>query len=60
MKGNGWTAVWELFGPDDWAQAKDLARQHAEKLAEMQRQWLIEAEKYKVLPIDDRVRGKSP
>jgi arylsulfatase A-like enzyme len=46
--------VWELYGPDDWTQAKDLARQHAEKLAEMQRQWIIEAEKYNVLPLDDR------
>jgi arylsulfatase len=46
--------VWELYGPDDWTQARDLAVEHPDKLAEMQRQWLIEAGKYGVLPIDDR------
>jgi hypothetical protein len=40
--------VIELDGPDDCAQATDLARQHVQKLAEMQRQWMIYAEKYNV------------
>ena len=46
--------VWELYGPDDWTQAHDIAAEQPAKLAQMQRQWLIEAGKYGVLPIDDR------
>ena len=46
--------VWELYGPDDWTQANDLAAQNPQKLAEMQRLWLIEAVKYNVVPLDDR------
>jgi arylsulfatase len=46
--------VWELYGPDDWTQAHDIAADEPAKLAQMQRQWLIEAGKYGVLPIDDR------
>jgi arylsulfatase len=46
--------VWELYGPDDWTQARDLAAEQPEKLAEMQRLFLIEAAKYNVLPLDDR------
>ncbi|BBY31215.1 arylsulfatase AtsD [Mycolicibacterium sediminis] len=45
---------WELYGPDDWSQAHDLAAEQPAKLAELQRLWLIEAVKYDVLPIDDR------
>jgi arylsulfatase len=46
--------VWELYGPDDWTQADDLAGENPEKLAELQRLWLIEAVKYNVVPLDDR------
>ena len=46
--------VWELYGPDDWTQAHDLADQQPEKLAELQRLFLDEAKKYNVLPLDDR------
>ena len=46
--------IWELYGPDDWTQARDLAEQNPEKLAELQRLWLIEAVKYNVVPLDDR------
>ena len=46
--------VWELYGPDDWSQARDLAAKNPEKLREMQRLFLIEAAKYNVLPLDDR------
>ncbi|MGC4993602.1 arylsulfatase [Nocardia salmonicida] len=47
--------VWELYdGNVDWTQARDLAEQDPEKLAYLQRLWLIEAVKYNVLPIDDR------
>ncbi len=46
--------VWELYGPDDWTQAHDLASEQPEKLRELQRLFLIEAGKYNVLPLDDR------
>ncbi len=46
--------VWELYGPDDWTQSRDLAKQEPERLARLQRQFLIEAGKYNVLPLDDR------
>jgi arylsulfatase len=46
--------VWELYGPDDWTQAHDLSKEQPEKLAELQRLFLIEAGKYNVLPLDDR------
>jgi arylsulfatase A-like enzyme len=46
--------VWELYGPDDWTQAHNLATENPEKLAELQRLWLIEAVKYNVVPLDDR------
>jgi hypothetical protein len=47
--------VWELYdGSKDWTQAHDLAKEMPEKLHELQRLWLIEATKYKVLPLDDR------
>jgi arylsulfatase len=47
--------VWELYDTtSDWTQAKDLAKEQPEKLAELQRLFLIEATKYNVLPLDDR------
>ena len=46
--------IWELYGPDDWTQAHNLVGENPEKLAELQRLWIIEAAKYNVLPIDDR------
>jgi arylsulfatase len=48
--------VWELYDTtSDWTQARDLAKEQPEKLHELQRLWLIEATKYNVLPLDDRV-----
>ena len=46
--------VWELYGPDDWTQSRNLAAEQPDKLAELQRLWLIEAVKYNVVPLDDR------
>jgi arylsulfatase A-like enzyme len=46
--------VWELYGPDDWSQARDLAAAQPNKLRELQRVFLIEAVKHNVLPLDDR------
>ncbi|MGL3805748.1 arylsulfatase [Paeniglutamicibacter sp. R2-26] len=49
---------WELYGPDDWTQANDLATEMPEKLEELKGRFLIEATKYKVLPLDDRQRER--
>ncbi|WP_435738417.1 arylsulfatase [Cellulosimicrobium sp. PMB13] len=47
--------TWELYdGSTDFSQARDLAAEHPDKLASLQRLWLIEATKYNVLPLDDR------
>jgi arylsulfatase len=46
--------VWELYGPDDWSQTKDLSKENPDKLHELQRLFLIEAARYGVLPLDDR------
>jgi arylsulfatase len=48
--------VWELYDTNtDWTQARDLAAEMPDKLAELQRQFIIEATRYGVLPLDDRV-----
>jgi arylsulfatase A-like enzyme len=48
--------VWELYDTNtDWTQANDLAETEPDKLKELQRLFLIEATKYNVLPLDDRV-----
>ena len=47
--------IWELYdGSKDWSQAHDLSKQMPDKLHELQRQFLIEATRYNVLPLDDR------
>jgi arylsulfatase len=47
--------VWELYdGSTDWTQAHDLSKEHPDQLHELQRQWLLEAMRYNVLPLDDR------
>jgi arylsulfatase A-like enzyme len=47
--------LWELYdGGSDYSQARNLATEHPEMLAKLQRLWLIEATKYNVLPLDDR------
>jgi arylsulfatase A-like enzyme len=52
--------VWELYDTaTDWTQARDLATQHPDKLAELQRLWLIEAVKYNVVPLDDRFAARG-
>src|SRR5271165_5403669 len=48
--------VWELYDTTkDWSQAHDLSKEMPDKLHELQRLWLIEACKYNVLPLDDRM-----
>jgi arylsulfatase A-like enzyme len=46
--------AWELYAPEDWTQAHDVAAEQAEWLHELQRLFLIEAVKHDVLPLDDR------
>jgi arylsulfatase len=47
--------VWELYDTNtDWTQAHDIAKDNPQKLAELQRLFLLEASKYNVLPLDDR------
>jgi arylsulfatase A-like enzyme len=47
--------VWELYnGNSDWTQAHDLSKDNPDKLHELQRQWLIDATRFNVLPLDDR------
>jgi arylsulfatase A-like enzyme len=48
--------TWELYdGNADWTQAHNLASEQPEKLAELQRLFLLEATRYNVFPLDDRV-----
>ncbi|GAA3612837.1 arylsulfatase [Microlunatus ginsengisoli] len=46
--------TWELYAPQDWTQAHDLAAEQPDRLRELQRLWLIEATRHQVLPMDDR------
>ena len=47
--------VWELYDGDvDYSQARNLAAENPDLLANLQRLWLIEAAKYNVVPLDDR------
>jgi len=47
--------IWELYDTTkDWSQSKNLAKEMPEKLAELERLFLIEAVRYNVLPLDDR------
>ena len=46
---------WELYDTNtDFSQAQDVAEKYPDKLKELQRLFLDEAEKYNVLPLDDR------
>ncbi len=46
---------WELYNTnDDFSQSQDLAAKNPDKLKDLQRLFLAEAEKYNVLPLDDR------
>jgi arylsulfatase len=45
---------WELYSPDDWTQAHDLAAAQPDRLEALKRLFLIEAARHNVLPLDDR------
>jgi arylsulfatase A-like enzyme len=56
---------WELYHvAEDYSQANDLATKMPDKLREMQELFLVEAAKYRVLPLDndvlDRILGPKP
>ncbi len=54
--GNFETDNWELYDLDsDFTQANDVAAQNPEKLKELQDAFQVEAKKYNVLPLDDRL-----
>ncbi|HMF19330.1 MAG TPA: arylsulfatase [Gemmataceae bacterium] len=46
--------VWELYAPEDWTQANNIAAQNPAKLKELQQLFLLEGAKYNVFPLDDR------
>ena len=48
--------VWELYNvSEDFSQSNDLAAANPKKLKELQALFMKEAQRYRVLPIDDRV-----
>jgi arylsulfatase len=52
--------VWELYDlHSDWTQARDLASEHPEKLRRLQELFLVEAAKYQVFPLDNRVTERE-
>jgi arylsulfatase A-like enzyme len=47
--------IWELYNvEEDFSEATDVAAKHPAKLEELKALFMKEAEKYRVLPIDDR------
>jgi arylsulfatase A-like enzyme len=51
---------WELYNTnEDFSLANDLAAQNPDKLKSMQAQFMKEAEKYHVLPLDDRLLERT-
>jgi arylsulfatase A-like enzyme len=51
---------WELYNTsEDFSLANDLATQNADKLKSLQDLFMAEAEKYHVLPIDDRLLERT-
>ena len=51
--------VWELYNlSEDVSESHDLAEEYPKKLEEMQERWWVEASKYNVLPLDDRVGAR--
>ncbi|MCP4773169.1 MAG: arylsulfatase, partial [Planctomycetaceae bacterium] len=48
--------VWDLYNvKEDFSLTNNVAKEHPEKLAKLEALFMSEAEKYNVLPIDDRV-----
>lgn len=52
--------VWELYNVDeDFSLSNNIASKHPKKLKELQDLFMVEAERYHVLPIDDRVMERT-
>lgn len=52
--------VWELYDTrTDWSQTHNVADKYPEKLRELQQLFLIEASRYNVFPLDDRVTERE-
>ncbi len=52
--------VWELYDiANDFSETNNLADQHPDILAELRELWWVEAWKYGVLPLDDRLQGRA-
>jgi arylsulfatase A-like enzyme len=50
---------WELYNiTEDFSEANNLAKQNPNKVEQLQKLFLAEARKYKVLPLDDRVANR--
>jgi len=51
---------WELYNVEqDFSEANDVADKNPEKLKELQDMFLVEAKKYDVLPLDDRLVARA-
>ncbi|MDT0305164.1 arylsulfatase [Streptomonospora wellingtoniae] len=52
--------VWELYDTNtDWTQARDISAQHPGKLRELQQLFLVEAARFNVFPLDDRMTERE-
>ena len=51
--------VFQLYDlTTDFSQANDIAAQHPDKVAELRKKFVTEAEKYQVFPLDASVAGR--
>jgi arylsulfatase len=51
---------WELYNvAEDFAEARDLADEHPQKLRELQDIWWVHAARYNVLPLNAQIVGRS-
>ncbi|GIH68083.1 arylsulfatase [Sphaerimonospora thailandensis] len=51
--------VWELYDTNaDWTQAVNVADLHPDKLQELKQKFLVEAARFNVLPLDDRMHER--
>jgi arylsulfatase len=60
MEGSPLDYDWELyFLPEDYSQAVDLADEHPDKLAELQKRWDILAKEQNIYPISDDISNRN-
>ncbi|NYJ02979.1 arylsulfatase [Nocardioides thalensis] len=52
--------VWELYDTtSDWSQARDVAAEHPEKLADLKELFAAEARRFQVFPLDDGAGARA-